>query len=194
MPRQSTFPQKTIEECSVLNISKLKKWGYLNSGIHHGTISWSTNQVKVTEIGISTHILKNESFIELNYIYNNVEINYSIQLTRLNSNLGKGFYWLFTCPQTHKNCRKLYLHDGYFYHREAFKLYYEQQLQSRKTRELLKIYKRAIIPEEIYKERYGKYFKTHYKGKPTKKFLKLEKMIRTAETYPPDILERLLLS
>ena len=193
MTRLSTFP-KTIEECSTLNISKLKKWGYLNPGNHHGTITWSTNQIKQSEIGISTHISRNDSFIELHYTYDSEEINYSIKLVRVNSNLGKGFYWLFTCPQTDKNCRKLYLHQGYFFHREAFNLYYEQQLQSRKTRELLKIYKKAFIPEEIYEERYGKYFKTHYKGKPTKKFLKLEKMIKRAESYPPDTLERLLLS
>jgi len=33
---------------------------------------------------------------------------------------GKGVIWHFLCPATRKRCRKLYLVDTYFLHREAF--------------------------------------------------------------------------
>ena len=59
--------------------------------------------------------------------------------------------------------------------------------------EIHKIFNKIHVGDEVYCERYKKYFKTHYNGKPTKRFLKLENKIRVAESYPPDTLERLML-
>jgi hypothetical protein len=68
---------------------------------------------------------------------------------------------------------------------------YQKQLESKKNRELLKILDASFVPDEVYDERYKPYFKTHYNGKPTKRYLKLQTRIDIAESYPPDTFERL---
>ena len=42
---------------------------------------------------------------------------------------------------------------------------------------LFKIFEKVYLSDEVYSERYKKYFKTHYNGKPTKRYLKLENKI-----------------
>ena len=72
-------------------------------------------------------------------------------------------------------------------------LYYQNQIESKKSRELFKLFNCIHLSDEVYEERYKKYFKTHYNGKPTKKYLKLENKIRIADSYPVGTLESLML-
>jgi hypothetical protein len=80
-------------------------------------------------------------------------------------------------------------------HRTAFSgLMYQNQIESKRSRQLLKVFNKLELPDAVYQERYKKYFKTHYNGKPTKRFLKLENKIRVSESFPVGTLERLLMS
>ena len=71
---------------------------------------------------------------------------------------------------------------------------YEQQIESKSFRGMSIVFKACFVPDEVYNERYKKYFKTHYKGKPTKRYLKLEQRINKADSYPSNTLERLMIN
>jgi hypothetical protein len=76
-----------------------------------------------------------------------------VQLVSAPSNLGKGFVWYFVCPRPGKRCRKLYLADTYFYHREAFHgCMYESQTQSKKYRQLDKTLGAYFKSDNLYSE------------------------------------------
>lgn len=192
MSRINTF-SKTTNSVKSISISKLKEWGYL-IGNKSGTINWSVNNIQTSSISIDTFNNEPNSYIELDYNWNNQRINYKIFIVEVNSNLGKGKVKYFICPKTQKKCRILFFNNGYFYHRTAFRnLFYENQIESKKNRELIKIFEKIFIPKSILEARYKKYFKTHYKGIPTKKYLKLQSKIDLANSYPVDSLENLML-
>ena len=88
----------------------------------------------------------------------------------------------------------MYHYNKYFLHRENFKyLYYEKQNVSKKTRQLHSIFDRIYLRDEIFEEQYKKHFKTHYNGKPTKRYQKILDKISLSENYPFETIERLLL-
>lgn len=185
----------SIESCKTVSITKLKEWGYLNNGIHSGVISWSISGEVTSRIGIKSNITEYRKFITLDYTQNGESINYNVRIVSIPSNLGKGDVLYFVCPNTGKHCRKLYHNSKYFLHREAFRyLYYEKQIQSKKTRELYSILDKAFLKDEVYEEQYKKHFKTHYNGKPTKRYQKLMNKINLADSFPVDTIQRLLLS
>jgi len=191
MGRYGNYPT-TVEDCKTVSVSKLKEWNYLTYGKKHGTITWSRNGVETSSIGIEMTFNDTEKFVILDYKTNDEKIRYKVKIECLPSNLGKGEVYYFRCPSTHKLCRKLYFLSGYFLHRTAFRsLMYQRQLESKKNRELLKILDASFVPDEVYDERYKPYFKTHYNGKPTKRYLKLQTRIDIANSYPPDTFERL---
>lgn len=184
----------SIESCKTVSITKLKEWGYLDYGIKSGVISWSTAGEVHSKIGIKCSILEHRKFITLDYTQNGESINYNVKIVSKPSNLGKGEVFYFVCPNTGKHCRKLYHCSKYFLHREAFSyLYYEKQIESKKTRELHSVFDKAFLKDEVYEEQYKKHFKTHYNGKPTKRYQKILNKINTAETYPMGTIEKLLL-
>lgn len=193
MGRYANYPV-TVEDCLTISISKLKEWEYLNNGYKSGTITWSRNGAPTANIGINCHISEFRSYINLDYNSNGEPRKYKVKLICKSSNLGKGKIWYFLCPNTNKLCRKLILYGGYFLHRTAFKnLMYAKQIESKKWRALTSSFEKIFIPDEVSVMRYKKYFKTHYKGKPTKMFLKLEQRIRIADSYPHDAIEKLML-
>jgi len=193
MPKVANYP-KTIEDCLTINIKDLKQWSYLNGVNKSGSINWSRNGIKHSTIDIQVLNIDYRTYIILNYKCNGEPVNYRIRIESLPSNLGKGKIKYFVCPNTGKLCRKLYLFSKYFLHREAFTgLMYQNQIESKSSRYLLKIFNKVYLPDEVYEQRYKKYFKTHYKGNPTKKFLKLENKIRISDSYPFGTLESLML-
>ena len=61
--------------------------------------------------------------------------------------------------------------EKYFLHRSAFKgAMYEKQTYSKNTRQQIQAYKKLFDAEDVYQQVYSKHFKTHYAGKPTKRF------------------------
>lgn len=195
MPRISSFPI-LFDQCSYINITFLRSNGYLdlNTSIS-GTIRWSINGIVTSSVSIVSFMYGENPYIKLSYVYNrSQQVEYKIYLRCKASNLGKGKVWFFICPVTHKLCRKLYNEGRYFVHREALSnAYYEKQILFKKNRDLLKTFERVFI-DKSYDEYYKKYRKKHYRGKPTKREIVLQKKIKTAESYPPDTYEKLLCS
>ncbi len=194
MPKHSTFPY-LFDNAKSINISDLKKWGYLKTSYHKsGTITWSRNGIETSSISIATKITNTKSVFFLSYNCNDSSYNYHVQLISLPSNLGKGFIWYFLCPFTNKRCRKLHFIDQRFMHRSALPSgMYEKQTQSKKWRQIEKVYGCHFDLERNYKELYSKYFKTHYNGKPTKKYLKLMAKINRGKSFSSEEIERLFL-
>ncbi|MGX1025270.1 hypothetical protein [Psychroflexus sp. MBR-150] len=195
MPKFPTFPT-LYDDVLQLNITILKQWGYLKPNqIKSGQLDWSRNGNVFASISIKVNTQTQNPFVELDYNFNDVPRNYKIQLVSMPSNLGKGLIWYFLCPQTKKRCRKLYQIGGYFLHREAFNgCFYESQIHSKYYREMEKTYGVYFKSEKLYNEIYSKHFTKYYNGKPTKRYLKLMKQIKQAESISFSEIKRLMYS
>jgi hypothetical protein len=196
MGRYGNYPT-TVEDCLTFRLKSLTENNntYLTSyGTQRGVTSWSTNGQVHSTINIEVIYSEYEAYIIFDYRCNWEPKRYKVNLVNRVSNLGKGLIWFFVCPSTGKLCRKLYLNSGYFLHRTAFKsMMYSKQIESKKFRNLSKVFGAYFIRDEVYSELYKKYFKTHYNGKPTKRYLKLKNQIDIVNRFPPDTCERLLM-
>jgi len=193
VPRYSNLPS-LYDQALQINISKLKEWGYLNPNqSKKGSMIWSRNGNKIASISIRVSILEGDDYLQLKYNYNGQPKESKVRLVRKPNNLGVGEMWFFRCPSTKKLCRKLYLIEGNFYHREAFKgSFYETQIWSKYARFLDSNYGAYFKSESLYLEARKKHLKKTYAGKPTKKYLKLSKEIQKAESIDFREIERIL--
>jgi len=194
MPKHHTFPT-LYNEALQIHISKLKNCGYLNpEQIKSGTLNWSSNGNSICSISIQVNTHSEQPYIELDYKYRDEPRNYKVYLTSTPSNLNKGEIWYFICPQTKKRCRILYNVGGYFLHREAFNgCMYETQTQTKKYRQLNKTFGPYFKSDNLYSELYKKNFKKTYAGKPTKRYLMIQKHIYSTESTLKSDFKKLLL-
>lgn len=195
MPKPYTFPT-LYDDTLQLNVSKLKEWKYLNSKqVKTGILTWKRNETETGSVSIMVNTQNKNPYIELDYNYRDEHRNYKVKLVSMSSNLGKGLIWYFLCPQTKKRCRKLYLINGYFLHREAFNgCLYETQTLSKKYRKLDKTFGVYFRTDDLCSQLYKKYFKKTYAGKPTKKYLLIMEQIQKAESIPYHEIERAMLN
>ncbi|MEQ3674471.1 MAG: hypothetical protein ABNH19_04760 [Dokdonia sp.] len=189
MPKPYTFPT-LYNEALQIHISKLKDWGYLDpKQIKSGTLNWSRNGNPTGSISIQANTQTEQQYIELDYKFKDEPRNYKVILVSIPSNLGKGTIWYFLCPETGKRCRKLYSIGGYFLHRTAFRgCMYDSQTKSKKWREMEILFGSYFDSDKYYEQLYSKHFKKFYNGKPTKKYLRLMKLIQKAERIEIDTL------
>ena len=192
MPKISTIPT-LFDEVKKLDAAKLKQWHYLEpEQIKSGVIRWWRGGSEIGSISITAD-MTGEPQIRLSYNSMGEPVNYTVYLTSLPSNLGIGRIWLFICPVTGKRCRYLYAAGKYFLHREAHSgCLYESQTYSKKQRELDKTFRVYFGAEKHYKELYSSFFKTHYAGKPTKRYSRIINQIQQAERMNPKEIEQLL--
>lgn len=194
MSKFPTFPT-LYDEVLQISISKLKEWGYLKAGqIKSGTISWSRNGNPTGSISIHANMQTPQPYIELDYKYKDEPRKYRVYLVFIPANIGNGTICYFLCPHTNKRCRKLYSIGGYFLHREAFKgCMYDCQTQSKRNRLIIKKFKPYWKDHES-DQLHAKHFRAFYNGKPTKKYLRINKRINEANSIPYHEIERALLS
>ena len=191
MPKISTIPT-LFDEVKKLDAAKLKQWHYLEpEQIKSGVIRWWRGGSEIGSISITAD-MTGEPQIRLSYNSMGEPVNYTVYLTSLPSNLGIGRIWLFICPVTGKRCRYLYAAGKYFLHREAYSGLYESQTYSKKQREQDKTLRLFFGAEKHYEELYSRYFKTHYAGKPTKRYSRIINQIQQAERMNPKEIEQLL--
>ena len=60
---------------------------------------------------------------------------------------------------------------------------YDSQTKSKKWRLCDRLYGSYFKLDKLYKELYSKHFKTHYKGKPTRRYLKIIQQIKKEERF-----------
>jgi hypothetical protein len=169
--------------CLHVSISFLKRSGYLSPNQwKSGRITWSRvegERKQITgRIGISVNTQIESPYLELDYTYNGEPINYRVNLISVLSNLRKGKVWFFLCPHTGRRCRKLYCVGEKFLHRQAFKGLYKIQTYSKRLRKEMKVFESMFLLDDILTEIDKPYFRTEYRGKPTKRF---QGMIKLAE-------------
>ena len=68
---------------------------------------------------------------------------------------------------------------------------YECETQSRKYRQIEKTYGAYFDLEKLYDQLYKKHFKKFYAGKPTKKFVSLQKQLDKANSFSLQEIEAL---
>ncbi len=182
MAKFPTFPT-LYDNVLQISIKKLKEFGYLEKNkVITSSLHWSRNGEETASISIRVNTFTEPHHIELIYNTNGEPRNYKVSLVTIPSNLGKGKIWYFLCPHTHKKCRKLYLIGGYFLHREAFTgCMYESQTVSKHYRFLENTFGAVFKTERLYEQLYSKHFTKYYKGKPTKKYLRILEQLKKAE-------------
>ena len=182
MAKTPTFPT-LFDEVLQVSVTDLKKWEYLRpSQYKNGVITWSRNGQKAASISIAVNTRTESPYMELDCAHNGTPINYRVQLVTVPANIGNGIVWYFLCPHTGKRCRKLYSVGAKFLHRSAFTgCMYESQTHSKANRKLFRLYEKAFGSDRLYEQLSRKHFRTHYAGKPTKRFLKLMQKIREGE-------------
>jgi hypothetical protein len=192
--KQSTNPI-LFENILKLDISSLKKWGYLDDNqIKTGNVNWFVDGNKTNSISIKVDNKADFPFIEFTYRYNQELKRYKIFISTLPSNLNKGHNYYFTCSISNKRCRKLYLINGVFAHRQVFKgCMYKNQTLSKKTRIFEKTFGVFFKKYEVIEQVNKKWFKYTYSGKPTKKYLKLYNILEKSKSVSIQDLEKALL-
>ena len=183
MAKNYTFPT-LFDEIKSISITDLKRFKYLKKNFStNGNVYWKNKGVNTSSISINTSLVKDNNFVQFIYNCNNISYNYKVDLIGIESNLNKGIIWYFKCKFTGVRCRKLHLINGKFQHRSILKTgMYSSQTQSKHYRSLEKLYGAYFKSESYYSELYSKNFKKYYKGKPTKRYLKLLKQISKAES------------
>jgi hypothetical protein len=181
MGRNSSFPI-LFDEIKSISITDLKKMHYLTKNKKKGgVINWLRLGEKSGSISVEVLISDYDNYILFSYNCNDNSYNYRVNLVSTESNLNKGEIWYFLCSQTGMRCRKLHLLNGIFQHRTALKTgMYSKQTESKNWRGLTKYYGSYFDSDNLYKELYSKYFKTHYKGKPTKRYLRILNKLKQA--------------
>ena len=115
MPRQSTIPT-LYDDVRRLKLSDITKNGELKrQTIVSGVVTWTNEYThRKNSISYTLNTYFEDPFVQLDYTCNGEPVSYRIDLTKVQSNLGKGYVYYFVCPRTNKRCRILYQVNKYF--------------------------------------------------------------------------------
>lgn len=194
MPRHSTDPI-LFNKVPRLDIRQLKRQGLIRPAHKASTsIVWRSHDgAMIFEVFVKV-ATTNRPHVDLIYEHYNERIKYRVHLEALRYGLG-GRNWYFRCPRTGTRCSVLHFVNGYFVHRTAFKgCFYEIQTKSHSDRQTMRIYKRAIRGDKAKEQMRQRYFKSHYAGKPTKRYLRLMEDIGESKKVSQTDVELLYIS
>lgn len=180
MPKPSTTP--LIIDCLIaLTITRLKKSGLLDrEGPVEANLSWKSSLTQEETGSIHVTVLPSGTnpHIRISYTAGKNDHDHLVPLVKIPSNLGKGYKWFFHCPQTDRNCSKLYLLGEHFVGRlavlDAGGLY-NSELVEKGYRSITKNHNRVRNLFKIVVAGSNKHFKREFKGVPTKAQLKVNK-------------------
>lgn len=175
----------TIDEYLQLSIKDCKRMGFLApEALRQGVVNWTVNGRKTASVGFATDT-RGVPVAKFSYTCDGVPVDTTIYLRWKRSNLSTdtthGYYY-FVCPVTGKLCRKLYLHNGRFMSRQAFKPLYEAQTKSHKERHD-PLFAYLDITTKIDDAIHQPYRREYYNGKITPYGRKLERLARKFEPF-----------
>ena len=188
MGRSSGWGKDTVESAKRIEMPILKQLGYLPKGgdVISGTLRWSFNGEPSGNINITVNSSLDAPYIHFVYRSKNsgasddswIDRDYEFPLEKHSCRYG-GNKWFFRC-QLSKNgvycgrrVRVLYLVSGYFGCRHCANLTYQSCNYGGRYKGFLS------IPD--LEEQEARVKRTHYAGKPTRKYLRLLKMNRQFE-------------
>lgn len=160
----------------------LKKYGYLDNWGRPGSIKWTNSYTgKESSVGLFTLVHGEDKYLRIYYTQTDEdgekeEFDYKVPLTTTRCYFGGSRYW-FICPwyangiYCGRRVGVLYKAGNYFACRYCYNLTYSSRNQSKSKWSLMldPIFKREEIAEKKYKLRVK-----FWKGKPTKRYRKLE--------------------
>jgi len=170
----------TTNSATRLEINELLKRKCLVKGeVLNFTYSWTNG----SKMNIQSVYNDTDIYLWLKYNITDKEtkqtknFDYKIYISKVKSNLGKGYNLYFYCPESGIRCKVLYLCYGAerFKCRQAYnnRIYYTTQTHSKEYR----LNGRYFKLENTINELYDKRDTTNYKGKPTKRHLRLLKLL-----------------
>lgn len=168
----------TIDDYLSISVAELKRMGYFAPATtRSGVVSWKRGGNVIASVGLATKTT-GVPVARFSYEVNGKPQAYDVALRWKRSNLNPtteyGYYY-FVCPVTGALCRKLYLVDGRFIGRKAFKPLYEAQTQSHKARRTGRTWRYLLKLEDmVYLQRYRR---ETYNGRLTPYGRKVEKLI-----------------
>lgn len=170
----------TTREAIRIELSYLIKMGMIRKGFKLSTsLSWNNNHSIQIE---TSYGIEAENYIRLIYILTDREGNkknydYKVRLVTVASNLRKGEILYFSCPVTSNKCRVLYrcYRSDIWKSRDAYqnRIYYKSQISSKTDNWNDKYWN---CEEEIEKLLTNYRKQSVYRGKPTKRALKIQKL------------------
>lgn len=187
------FGTKTeADDLKKIETSFLKKHGYF-CGWKSGTITWTNEwSENKSSVGIEVSVMDNENYFRIHYTQTDrdsgekKDFDYKIPLTTTSCRFGGKRYW-FICPW-YKNgeyCGRrvgvLYKDGDYFACRHCYNLTYSSRNTNRRYR-LLPLFSILDIDQKIEKLE-GQIKTPYYRGKPTRKQRKLDRLYRIAGRY-----------
>ncbi|GGF34448.1 hypothetical protein [Echinicola rosea] len=177
MAKIATFPP-IIDFTPYISISGLKKWASFEPNTR------SEGHYNLENGAGSVYIFLSMGefpYMELTYSYRGRSTRDALKLVSIPSNLNLGKVWYFQCPITGKRCRKLYSVGDRFGHLSLLDGMYEQQTYSKKYREMWATYGWELDIGKLRDQMSQPGFKKYYKGKPTKRYLRIQKKIDEIE-------------
>jgi len=184
MAKTPTFPL-IIDRCLTVSIADLKRWGCLKPGNYRsGTVYWDRGGEREASVGyiVSLSLEFEQAYIQFNYAYDGQPVQYRVPLIPVPANIGKGLVWFFRCPFTGQRCKKLHLIKGRFMHRSAVRgAMYKRQTESKRWRKVSRFLDSSEIQAAVLEEIQKPYFKTEYRGKDTRRCIRLVRKVERAK-------------
>ena len=169
----------TVKEAIRLDINNLIRGKHIQQNKKIDFISsWSTGaKVKIQSVSNDKEMYLRFMYTQTNKATKETkEYDYKIYIEGVKSNLGIGVNHYFICPELGIKCKILYLCYGAerFKCRKAYnrRIYYGSQLSSKTYNVTNRYFHFEKLLNELYKKRRAK----DYKGKPTKRKLRLTKL------------------
>lgn len=165
-----------IEDYLRLRVADCKRLGFFkpNADVTN-VVTWTQGTTKIATIAMRTDLTGAVPYAVLSYTYKGEPVHTELTLRFKPSNLkgGTGFYY-FVCPVTGLSCRNLYLVNGRFVSRAAFRPLYRKQAETRagKNNGSLAVLREIGEYEDLAA---AKYRRLTYKGKLTPYGRKVEK-------------------
>lgn len=181
----------TIENYIRLSVTDCKRLGYfVPQAETSGVVRWTQGGNVVASVRFSTNLKGAVPYAVLNYTYKGEPVHTELTLRFHPSNLkGETGYYYFVCPVTGLSCRNLYLVEGRFVSRTAFRPLYRKQAET-------KIGKRnsslaALVAIGKYEQlATAKYRRLTYRGNLTPYGRKVEKYAERAGAIYGGMLHR----
>ena len=177
----------TIQDYLRLNLTRCKALGYfVPNATAEGVITWAQGSDVIASVRFTTDTVNHRCTIAYSTA-DGEQVTQTVWLRWRSSNLDKGVTWekgrgfyYFVCPVTGRSCRNLYLVNGRFVSRFAFKALYETQTESHSQRDnpLFKTLDAWDKLEQLERQKYRRYT---YRGKPTPYARRVDRLLRKAE-------------
>lgn len=187
---------RTVEQSRKLDFRWLLKNAYIVKGeFKRGILSWQDGATATYECDYTVE----EKYLRIQYSltdrFSGIETkyDYKIKIETIDSNLGRGEIPYFVCPLTDDRAKVLIMAYGYgrYVHRGAYgfqigskPLYYRVQQVSSLNYHNVRYFNTKKKHDNLFDELLVKRkSRTHYRNKPSKSMIKLERLRRKLEFH-----------